>query len=1129
MDKNKIIQAATKYVQRGQLDKAIAEYQKARRADPKDVRILLKIGELQQKKGDKDQAANTLLDVAKSYAADGFFLKAVAVYKQIVKLDPSRVSVNVELAELYQQLGLNSDAMSQLEVVANHYEREGNAGEALNTLRRMVDLDPDNVTSRIKLGELFAQQGKTADALRELRVSAEHLKSYNRMDDYLRVAERICLLAPEDVGLSLELAGLFLNRRDARRALARLQVCFNANPRDPATLELLARAFQELGQVPKAVAVYKELARIHRDAGAGDQERQAWRKVLELSSDDAEAIESFSRGPSAGSVVPAGGSARPAAVSAAGSAGHAGPPGGSQAGARSGAGQVGSAGAGVSRGAAQSGSAPPARAEGAGGAAAAPVARPAAAPANKASEKAAASEESKGAGGSEQLPKLLTEVDVYIKYGLFEKANAHLQVVRSLAPHSLDGLERLIQLHAAQENAAAHQAAMVEMLRACLAQGQLERGRSFLHTLIDVAPDHPELQELLGAYAGGDGDGEAVAAPQAEASVILDIDEVEPDEPDEPEAILEEAGPQNEIGVEELKARAAVEETAGPSFLDLPDEDEELFAATTGDDEPMFHTDPGGGEADESASLVSEDEGSAAAEMLDDELLLGGELADDDTLLRSLPPNDDEILAKPEELALDVALLAPTPPEDPLSLSVVDDPLLIGEELAEDEAEVFSVGTSVEDSFGPVDGPVLGESTAAWKDAEEARKAEVEFLLASASDDEVVEDELIESELGFDASGPATLGEKSEIEVELTEGQFFLGNGYLAEAEDRFRSVLRKDPGNVVALRLLREAETRGRRGTMGDAEPVAEEELTPTPVDAEEEAEALDLDRTVVQMPSAAVLAELGVASRDPAEDLAEKTVVAETLVAAAAAKEAASAAETTAAEETAAKEAAAREAAALEAAAAEAAAVEAASATTIAATTPGPGDDEPFDLGIELANELVAINSDPDPVQEFQYSVDDVLAEFKKGVSQTVSAEDTETHYDLGIAYKEMGLLSDAIAEFEIARKGSTGQRKEVDCLTMAGMCEALLGEHEKAIASFLRALGLSAVTPESAMALHFEIGLSHEAMGNREEALSHYGKVARIDPSYRKVEQAIQKLEAAAAIPPQTSRPQEGMGKV
>ena len=55
----------------------------------------------------------------------------------------------------------------------------------------------------------------------------------------------------------------------------------------------------------------------------------------------------------------------------------------------------------------------------------------------------------------------------------------------------------------------------------------------------------------------------------------------------------------------------------------------------------------------------------------------------------------------------------------------------------------------------------------------------------------------------------------------------------------------------------------------------------------------------------------------------------------------------------------------------------------------------------------------------------------------------EDVETHYDLGIAYKEMGLIDDAIGEFEVARQGCVGKKKEVDCLTMMAMLQGMKGD--------------------------------------------------------------------------------------
>src|SRR6478672_10867044 len=123
MDKNKIIEAAAKLVAKGAYDKAIKEYQKVLEFDAKDVRVLQKMGELYQKKNDNAQAASYFTRVAESYSSDGFFLKAVALYKQVLKLNPNLVDINLKLADLHQQLGLMSEAMTYFQLVANHHEK----------------------------------------------------------------------------------------------------------------------------------------------------------------------------------------------------------------------------------------------------------------------------------------------------------------------------------------------------------------------------------------------------------------------------------------------------------------------------------------------------------------------------------------------------------------------------------------------------------------------------------------------------------------------------------------------------------------------------------------------------------------------------------------------------------------------------------------------------------------------------------------------------------------------------------------------------------------------------------------------------------------------------------------------
>src|SRR5512138_3190799 len=282
INKNKVMEAAQKFVEKGQLDKAIREYLKIVEEDARDVRVWLKLGDLYAKKNAKQDATETYLRVAQFYSEQGFYLKAVAVYKQVLKLDPRLIEVNIKLAEVYRQLGLLSDAMQQYELVAAFYHREGKTREALATIRELVELDPENVATRIKLAELYSKEGMVKEAVAEFSRAADYLRAAGRMDDLIKVAERLVWHRPDNRAMNRELAQLYLRRNDPRHALQKLQVCFKADPRDVETLSLLAAAFLALDQRQKTVSVWKELARIHTENNQPSLASEVFRKILSV-------------------------------------------------------------------------------------------------------------------------------------------------------------------------------------------------------------------------------------------------------------------------------------------------------------------------------------------------------------------------------------------------------------------------------------------------------------------------------------------------------------------------------------------------------------------------------------------------------------------------------------------------------------------------------------------------------------------------------------------------------------------------------------------------------------------------------------------------------------------------------
>jgi tetratricopeptide (TPR) repeat protein len=280
IDREKVLQAAQKYVEKKRYDGAIAEYQKIIQEDPNDARTLLKIGDLQARLQAYPEAIATYDRVGQYYATQGFSLKAIAVYKQIREiikkhapdLGDRYAHIGPRLAEIYTQLGLTSDALSAWDEVATRMQRAGRDREAVDVFRKMVELDTNNPLPHLRLAEACCRVQALDEAIESFWTAADLLLNLGRQDDALKVIERI-LHFRGDPRFARVAAELYLgrgSREDGLQALAKLQVCFQADPKDLDTLGLLGQAFTLIGQADKAIEVYKEMARVAREQGRGD-------------------------------------------------------------------------------------------------------------------------------------------------------------------------------------------------------------------------------------------------------------------------------------------------------------------------------------------------------------------------------------------------------------------------------------------------------------------------------------------------------------------------------------------------------------------------------------------------------------------------------------------------------------------------------------------------------------------------------------------------------------------------------------------------------------------------------------------------------------------------------------------
>jgi tetratricopeptide (TPR) repeat protein len=1073
IDRTKVLEAAQKHLSKGVYDKAIVELQKLVKADPSDVRTWLKIGDLYVKLNQRPQAIDTYGRVAEQYAGQGFFHKAVAVYKQILNLDATRLDVKLKLAEMHESMQLTSDAMAAYEHVAAEYGRLGDAEKALSTFGKMVHLDPSNIPTRIKYAEALSRAGRNEDAAAAFDVGAELLKKQGRMDDYLKVVERL-LFHREDVDRSRELAELYLERNDGKRALAKLQVLFKADPKHIPTLELLARAFEQVQQLPKTISVLREIARLHGDKGNVEERARALKRIVALDPGDPEARQALAQlatparpsvpvkrdlVPPPGAVIEGSRSRRDAPetdeldadeVALEETSGvdevvsyvdedddvirpaseHPEPAGGSTRdddlaqfdGVEE-----------VTAGEAESSDVLIVEEE----------------PVEEASDETMMAEP---AWAGPSLPpdiareagiaKLMTEVEVFLRYGLKQKVVEQLRTVLALEPRHVEARERLkdILVERGETAAAADElvvladqfadkpsvallylrqareidpqshavTARLEAFEVLAQSARVSSPPAALPTPVPPARDRSERE--LGASSPTNAQSPNASRdvppqdvpPQAVPPQAVPLQAVLP--PKSPEAPATKpqpvtsylarkgagiSGPNAALGADGRPLEVKPAGTTGPHAALPP---KPLVAA------PLSTRLSGEAPRPVARPFAVPPAKSAAPE------------APEPASARTVPI-DPELALEPENASEHPATLAPAaaatfaPSGAPVGAPRSSAPPAAGGTSEEDgffEDDRTMFGAPIPEAPGDAEPPTffeddrdamapeLGIASTAQETAAPVAPTpgSARDLLAPISPEEFENVPVREGQPEESSPQRASLS-PGEVEEILDEAEFFAAQGLYDEAVQVLRDALATHPGNRLLLDKIEEIEEQGARA------------------------------------------------------------------------------------------EASIRE-----------------------ASQVAPPVDNSFQLAEKLADELGAGAREGSDILD----VERVFAQFKKGVEEQVAASDSDTHFDLGIAYKEMGLITDAIREFELCLANPS---RECIAHTMIGLCHAEQGDFVAAVGAYKSGLYAEKKTEREETGLYFELGRAYRAMQDPQEALYYFEKVRKRDPSYLDVETQIDTL--------------------
>jgi tetratricopeptide (TPR) repeat protein len=263
LDREDTLKKAEKLLRQGRLDGAIAEYVRVVEEFPRDWNTANALGDLYARGGQTDKAAAQYGRIAEHLMDEGFYPKAAALYKKLLKVTPDDEATQLQLAELSAKQGLLLDAKGYFNAVVTKRRARGDRAGTAEIVIRLGSLDPSDIDARMAAAATVAEMGDEETAAQRYREIHDDLSEKGRSDEALaalREAVKLNPLDKEGRGI-LARAAVAAGDLDAARGYLDRETAGS----DPALMMALAEVELRLGHVDEARTLLPELLASDRD------------------------------------------------------------------------------------------------------------------------------------------------------------------------------------------------------------------------------------------------------------------------------------------------------------------------------------------------------------------------------------------------------------------------------------------------------------------------------------------------------------------------------------------------------------------------------------------------------------------------------------------------------------------------------------------------------------------------------------------------------------------------------------------------------------------------------------------------------------------------------------------------
>lgn len=263
-NKAKILQTAEKYVAQGKIANAITEYRKILKKDPRDLMTLNTVGDLHVRAGNNEDAVQCFYELAEKSVEAGFVPRAIAVYKRITKMDQEAMPALTKLGELYSMQGLLRDARAHYLQAVEIYMRRRDLNKAREVFEKILMLDMENPRLQRRMAELYAETGKTAEAVATYLSAAERFLNNNEAAEAGTTLKALLKLAPDNPEANVLRGRVYFSEGDTQKTIATLQ-SIPALGGNKEALNALFHAYRKQSDLEHAAEVAQKLFDDHED------------------------------------------------------------------------------------------------------------------------------------------------------------------------------------------------------------------------------------------------------------------------------------------------------------------------------------------------------------------------------------------------------------------------------------------------------------------------------------------------------------------------------------------------------------------------------------------------------------------------------------------------------------------------------------------------------------------------------------------------------------------------------------------------------------------------------------------------------------------------------------------------